>query len=104
MGIIGILVSIALPQFSGLQGKGFDARVRNDTRLAAAAQEAYFADTLSYSSSCTSLPGFSASPGVVFTTCAGDAISFQMALEHPNSNDECTFDSLGDPTMTCGPK
>jgi prepilin-type N-terminal cleavage/methylation domain-containing protein len=102
--IVGILTGIALPQFAGRQGAAFDARVESDTRLAAIAQEAYFTDGLTYSSDCTSLPGFEPSPGVVFTQCTGDATGFQLAADHPNSNKTCSFDNLRDPTFACTAK
>lgn len=101
--IVGILASVAIPQFAGRQGAAFDARVASDTRLAAIAQEAYFAETLVYSSNCISLPGFTPSPGVQFTECNGDAAGFRMTAEHPNANQSCTFDSSSLPTMTCAP-
>ncbi len=101
--IVGILVAIALPQFAGQQGKAFDARVENDTRLAAIAQEAYYAGALVYSSNCTSLPGFAPSPGVTFSECTGGAVGFRVTAEHGSATKSCTFDSLGTPTMTCAP-
>jgi type IV pilus assembly protein PilA len=102
--IVGILAAVAIPQFASRQGKAFDARVASDTRLAAIAQEAYFAETLSYSNDCTVLPGFSPSPGVTFSECAGDAASFKVTATHPNANQSCSFDSAALPTMWCNPK
>lgn len=98
---IGILVAIALPQFASRQGSAFDARVESDTRLAAIAQEAYFAGTLVYSSSCTALPGYTPSPGIQFSECTGNASGFRLTVEHPNANQKCTFDNLATPTMAC---
>jgi prepilin-type N-terminal cleavage/methylation domain-containing protein len=99
--IVGILAAVAIPQFAGRQGAAFDARVASDTRLAAIAQEAYFAETLVYSSNCTTLPGFTPSPGVQFTECSGDASGFRLTAAHPNANRSCSFDSSSLPTMTC---
>lgn len=102
--VIGLLVSIALPQFTGLQGNAFDSRVESDTRFAATAQEAYYASALTYASDCGTLPGFTASPGVVFTVCSGDAAGFQLTADHPNANQTCSYDSGIAPPMTCSAK
>src|SRR5262249_24412717 len=42
--ILGVLVAIAIPEFAGRQGKAYDARVMQDARNAATAEEAYFDD------------------------------------------------------------
>lgn len=102
--IIGILTAIALPQFAGRQGAAFDSRVASDTRLAAIAQEAYFTEALVYSSDCTTLPGFTPSPGIVFAECSGDAASFRLRADHPNANRTCSFDTQAAPTFDCQPK
>lgn len=102
--IVGILAAVAIPQFAGRQGAAFDARVSSDTRLAAIAQEAYFTGAFVYSSSCTTLPGFTPSPGIQFIECTGDASTFRVMADHPNSNQTCTFDSSQLPSLTCSQK
>src|SRR5690242_19272391 len=74
--IIGIITSIALPQYASRQGVAYDKRVMSDTRNAATAQEAYFVDHLSYSSDCDILPAFHRSAGTVVLDCTGDTTSF----------------------------
>src|SRR3989449_6537253 len=68
--IIGILAAIAIPQFSAYRSRGFNARVASDARNGATAEEAYFVDNSTYkaSGSCSTLPGFTGSGGVVCTT------------------------------------
>ena len=39
VGIIGILVAIALPQFASYNARGFDSRAKSDLRNVATAQE-----------------------------------------------------------------
>src|SRR6185436_8359796 len=56
--IIGILAAIAIPQFAAYRAKGFDARAESDCRNAATAEEAYFVDFATYSSTAADLPGF----------------------------------------------
>jgi hypothetical protein len=83
------------------QKKSFDARTVSDLRGAATAQETYFTDHATYSSSCTSLPGYTQSPGVVISTCTGDAASFRIVATHPQGTKTCTWDSTLSPAMSC---
>ena len=101
--IVGILVAIALPTFTGRQGKGFDARVRQDARNAATGQEAYYLDTLSYfAGDCTLLPGVNLSPGVACTTnITGGGGAFQVATSHPRATVSCVFTSDTEPNLNC---
>jgi prepilin-type N-terminal cleavage/methylation domain-containing protein len=55
--IIGILAAIAIPQFAAYRRRGFDSQVKSDLRNAATAQEAYFTDSNTYTSSTASLVG-----------------------------------------------
>jgi prepilin-type N-terminal cleavage/methylation domain-containing protein len=98
--IIGILAAIAMPQFN-YQQKAFDGRIMSDLRNAATAQETYFADHATYSSSCAALPGFAQSQGVVFSVCTGDPVSFRMVATHPQATKTCTYDSTQSPPLTC---
>ena len=98
--IISILAAVAIPQFK-YQDKAFDARIKSDLRNAATGQESYFADNLTYSSSCASLPGFSLSAGVSFTVCNGGAVSYKMTATHPNTPTVCTWDSTTNPPLSC---
>jgi len=67
--IIGILAAIAIPQFAAYRAKGFDARAESDCRNAATAEEAYFVDHATYSSTAGELNDAAAPcspPGVWF--------------------------------------
>lgn len=48
--IIGILVSIAIPQFARYRGNAFCARVMSDAKHAFTAMEAYYTEHLTYGS------------------------------------------------------
>jgi len=98
--IIGILAAIAIPQFN-YRKNAFDSRTVSDLRNAATAQETYFADHTSYSSACSTLPGFNTSAGVVFSSCTGDPTSFRMVATHPNGTKTCTWDSTATPPLSC---
>jgi prepilin-type N-terminal cleavage/methylation domain-containing protein len=98
--IVGILAAVAVPQLR-YQDRGFDGRTISDLRNAATGQEAYFADNLTYSSSCATLPGFTKSPGTTFTACNGTATTYLMTVTHPSGTKTCTWDSTANPPMTC---
>jgi prepilin-type N-terminal cleavage/methylation domain-containing protein len=53
--IIGILAAIAIPKFANTKEKAYVSAMKSDLRNLAAAEEAYFADELSYSSSLANL-------------------------------------------------
>jgi prepilin-type N-terminal cleavage/methylation domain-containing protein len=103
--IVGILAAIAIPQFAAYRARGFNSRVQTDARNAATAEEAYFVDNNTYSSTCTSLPGLVQSAGVVMT-CTGAASTFTIQTSHPSSSftSGCTWTSSpgsGNPNMVC---
>ena len=99
--IIGSLAAIAIPQFTSQKGKGYDARVMQDARNAATAEEAYFSDTLTYfTGDCALMPGVNLSPGVV-CTATGQANSFIIQTTHPQSTKTCTWTSNTSPNLTC---
>ena len=99
--IIGILAAIAIPVFTGQQGKGYDARVIDDARNVATAEEAYFGDTMSYlSGNCALLPGVNLSPGVSCTASAS-ATAFVIQTSHPQANRSCTWTSDASPNLVC---
>ena len=59
--IIGILAAIAIPKFANTKDKAYLAAVKTDLRNLATAQEGYFADNQTYT---TSLPSFTPSANV----------------------------------------
>ncbi len=72
MTILGILVSIAVPQYSKYRTHAYDTQAKMDLRGVAIAEEAYYVDSSAYLScaneSCHSLPGIAAlSKGVTLT-------------------------------------
>jgi len=100
--IVGILSAIAIPQFAAYRARAFNARVESDLRNAAAAQESYFIDNSTYSSSQTELEaaGLAVSDGVVLVI-AGTATSFTINASHPSATVSCSWDSAASPNMSC---
>lgn len=99
--IIGVLAAIALPAFTSRQAKAYDARVMQDARNVATAEEAYFDDTSTYySGDCIGLPGVVLSPGVA-CAAAGAGASFSVQTSHPLASRSCTWSSAGSPNLVC---
>ncbi len=61
--IIGILAAVAIPQFAAYRRNAHCSRVESDVSNAMTALEAYYAQTLAYSTSLTAI-GAAESPGV----------------------------------------
>ena len=53
--IIGILAAIAIPKFATTKEKAYIASMKSDLRNLVTAQESYFADQVSYTTSTTNL-------------------------------------------------
>jgi prepilin-type N-terminal cleavage/methylation domain-containing protein len=99
--IIGILAAIAIPAFMGRQGKAYDARVEQDARNVATAQEAYFSDNAAYfSGDCAILPGVALSPGVACSANASQS-SFVIVTSHSLATRSCTWTSDTSPNLVC---
>ena len=104
--IIGILAAIAIPQFAAYRAKGFDARAASDCRNAATAEEAYFVNAATYTSTLASLPGFVQSADVTVTVTAATASAFAVQCSSPKgtANYKCTWTSnpaAGQANMVC---
>ena len=104
--IIGTLAAIAIPQFTSRQGKAYDARIMQDARNAAAAEEAYFVDHDSYyEGDCLGMPGIALSPDV---SCQASVVEgtyggFAIQTTHPRSNRTCTWSTDSQPNLSCPP-
>ena len=99
--IIGILGAIAIPAFSSRQGKAYDARVAQDARNVATAEEAYFDDNAAYySGDCALLPGVNLSPGVSCSAFSTGS-SFSVVTHHPSAAKSCTWTSDASPNLLC---
>ena len=64
--IIGILAAIAIPKFANTKEKAYIASMKSDLRNLITAQEAYFADQVTYASTTTNL-NYSVSAGHTVT-------------------------------------
>jgi prepilin-type N-terminal cleavage/methylation domain-containing protein len=65
--IIGILAAIAIPKFASTKEKAYIAAMKTDLRNLVTAQEGYFADNQTYSTTLAALNNFSGSANVTIT-------------------------------------
>ena len=87
--IIGILAAIAIPQFAAYRKRSYNAGANADLRNAATAQEAYYADNMTYTSSSALLVGtygLYTTAGVVISLCSGDVNSYTMRAYHSSGD------------------
>ena len=83
--IVGILASIAFPQFQSTKGKAAGAAMKSDLRNLATAQESYFYDTGSYSSDLTALKVV-VSPSVSLAVSAAGISGWSATATHPQAD------------------
>ncbi len=87
--IIGILAAIAIPKFANTKEKAYIAGMKSDLRNLVTAQEAYFADNVTYATTVNNL-AYSVSSGNSVTVTAATGTGWSAT-----SNNNAT-------TKTCG--
>ena len=80
--IIGVLAAIAIPKFQSTKGKANAATLKADLRNLATAQEAYYYDYNTYTTSLVGLK-FTPSTGVSVTWGTVNAAGWGAKLTHP---------------------
>ena len=97
--IIGILASIAIPQFADYKKRAFNSRAQSDMRNLITSQEAYYSDNEEYVSCGSSmecealLPGFNASEGVeIWAEEDGDG--YEASSAHCKGDKGYSFQSI----------
>ena len=97
--IVGILASIAIPQYASYRARGFDSIVESQVRHVATGQEAYFAGNNTYSNDINNLDGMVIDGKVVITISAGNSgdmtNSFKIHGSHAQAAHE--YDWVSDP-------
>ena len=96
--IIGILASIAIPQYAEFRARGFDARVESAVRHVATGEEGYFATNTVYTANVSQLLGM-VLDDVVISISPGNSgsliSSFRIHGSHPSAAHE--YDWVSDP-------
>ena len=96
--ILGVLASIAIPQYSSLRARGFDSKVSSAVRNVATGQEAHFAAFKVYAADVGDLEGM-VIDDVEITVSAGNSgdmtNSFRIHGTHPQAQHD--YEWVSDP-------
>lgn len=97
--IVGILASIAIPQYASYRARSYDSIVESQVRHIATGQEAYFAGNSSYTGDVSNLDGMVIDENVTVTISPGNSgdfsSSFKIHGSHPQASHE--YDWVSDP-------
>jgi Tfp pilus assembly protein PilE len=93
--IIGILASIAIPKFVNTKEKSYMAQMKSDLRNLATAEEAFFYDSTSYTTSLLMLNNFSPSTGVTLTVNEATPKGWSATAQHAQTPRKCYIFSGG---------
>ena len=89
MVIIGILVAVLIPRWANSRDRAFQAAMKSDLRNLATAEESYFYDNASYTTSLSALSGFRSSQGVTVTINQASTGGWSATASHPSSFRQC---------------
>ena len=89
--IIGILSTIAVPQYSEYRKRAYDSAARSDIRNIITAEEMHYLDNNRYTANLSELPGFKPSSGVQVTVNVSsvnstEAQAWQVVTSHPRGS------------------
>jgi len=102
--IIGILASIAIPQFSAYRARAFNSSAVADLRNIATGEEAYYIDNQTYvnlpaivgfSASLANLPGVRLSKNICAKVSNATVIDYSLQTENLNGNQSYTTQQSG---------
>ncbi len=86
--IIGILASIAIPKFANTKEKAYVAAMKSDLRNILTAQETYFAENVTYTTSTTNLQ-LQISTGVTVSINSATATGWDATASHTATGKTC---------------
>jgi len=86
--IIGILAAIAIPKFANTKEKAYIAAMKSDLRNLVTAQESYFADYVTYTSSQANL-NYTPSTGVTVTVASPSGTGWSATSSHNGTTKTC---------------
>jgi prepilin-type N-terminal cleavage/methylation domain-containing protein len=79
--IIGILAAIAIPKFANTKQKAYVATVKTDLRNLVTAEEAYFSDFTTYTTTLA-VTQYQASQGVTYSVTGASGTGWQATATH----------------------
>jgi prepilin-type N-terminal cleavage/methylation domain-containing protein len=86
--IIGILAAIAIPKFANTKEKAYLAAMKSDLRNLVTAEESYFADYVTYTTSQANL-NYNGSTGVTVTVGAVNGTGWNATSKHNATTKTC---------------
>ena len=91
--IIGILAAIAIPKFANTKEKAYIASEKSDLRNLVTAEEAYFADHTTYTTTQGGATGvqYNTSAGVTVTITAAGGSGWQAGSVHSGTTVTCSI-------------
>ena len=97
--IIGILAAIAIPQFAAYRQRSYHAAAKADLRNAATAQEAYYADNETYTTTLANITGqtygFYPSRNVTVNPESAATLGYTMISYHASGQNTYTLAGPG---------
>ena len=87
--IIGILAAIAIPKFANTKEKAYLASMKSDLRNLVTAEEAYFADSVKYTTDLGT--NYATTSGVVGPTIATSADGWTAWVKHTTTTKTCAI-------------
>lgn len=97
--IVGILASIAIPQYASYRARSFDSIVESQVRHIATGEEAYCASNSKYTSDIADLEGMVIDDNITVSISPGNSgslvTSFKIHGRHPQASHE--YDWVSDP-------
>jgi prepilin-type N-terminal cleavage/methylation domain-containing protein len=87
--IIGLLASVLIPRFANSRERAILATMKTDLRNLASAQESYFYDQLSYTTTLGNLVSFRPSSGVTITVSEATMGGWSAGAAHANTTRQC---------------
>ncbi len=88
--IIGILAAIAIPKFANTKEKAYVAAMKADLKNLSSAEEAYFADNQTYTTSLTTAQ-YNQSAGVTVAIGTANATSWAATSSHASTTKTCAI-------------
>jgi prepilin-type N-terminal cleavage/methylation domain-containing protein len=98
--IIGILAAIAIPKFANTKEKAYVTAMKSDLKNLSTAEEAYFADNNTYTTSLSTAQ-FATSVGVSVSIGTASGTGWSATATHGSTTKTCTI-TLGGTATTDG--
>jgi type IV pilus assembly protein PilA len=89
--IIGILAAIAIPKFAATKEKAYIASMKSDLKNLVTAEEAYFADNMTYGDLTALSALFHETSGVTVNVTSADGTGWAATASHGSTSVTCAI-------------